>query len=185
MTISYSPSTGLFYSSDVTYVPAPDDLVTISDDLHATLLQGQATGATIGYDPATQLPVNVPHPTVAPTVQSATVALQSAFAAKSASGVYFTPTNGTATLFPTDDAAIGKYNAAYSAANANPVLWPASGIMFASDGSPVVLGPNNVTALAQHAFAFISACAAHYADLYNQIKNDPTTDITQGWPSNA
>jgi len=44
VTISYSPSTKGFYSSDINYInPIPNDTIAISDELHLELLVGMAT----------------------------------------------------------------------------------------------------------------------------------------------
>lgn len=61
--IYFSPSQNAFYDTDI-HTDVPEDLLEISNEMHASLLAGQADGQIIGADDA-GLPVLTRHP--APT----------------------------------------------------------------------------------------------------------------------
>lgn len=168
-----------FYSDDVSAPSSiPSSCVVISDAdwktwLGATSRYRWIDGALTPYTPPA-------------TVERTMAALNALLAAKEAAGVHFQATGATApSLFPTDAGTQGKLTSAFVMAGAG--LWIDGTPWLTLDGNPVAVPftAADVQNLAKKAAAYVAGCVAQYAQLATEVAADPTTDITQGWPSNT
>lgn len=117
------------------------------------------------------------------TLESKMSELASLLVEKEQMGVYFTPTGGQSILFPTDNAAQGKFTAAWNAINAG--LWADGRPFIASDGTPVPMPTSDAKNLILKALGYVQACVDRYVALHAALQDDLDTDITAGWPANS
>jgi hypothetical protein len=166
----------------VSAMPSMDQLVTLTEE-QWTATRANLDGWAVSGDtivPYTGPPQVLPH-----TAATAGRLLQSTLLAKEGMGVQFKPSStSTAYLFPTNTDAIARYTAAWSALNAVPPLAADGDIYIAADGRPVELTVDDAKALITKALGYFRDCSKNYAKLFAVVTDDPTTDLTVGWPSN-
>ena len=116
-----------------------------------------------------------PAPSSAQLVQNAVARLAAMLAQRQAAGVLFEPAGAAAPiLFPTTPAAV-QTNAMASV----------TGVAVAGDGTPVKISPADAAALLAKTNAYLAACVTTYAALHAAVADNPGTDLSVGWPSNA
>lgn len=124
-----------------------------------------------------------PPPTQAQQFQTAVRVLQQITAQQKQAGVWFTPQGYTAPLlFATDSTSQAELTGAFQLASVG--LWQDGSCVFTAAGKPIPVTAADVIKLAKAAGSYVLGCNNYAARLIGLLEADPTTDISQGWPSN-